>query len=273
VMIANGLIMRDLLSKFGTRLRMHAWLGLTLVASMLNLVSPVKGGAALRAVYLKKAHAVPYGVFAGVLGATLLGSMAASGALAAVALVLLGVPGGRTGWVMLGASSVLAGSLWLVLRLEPVLRRNAPQRWHRMIRMADAWRSVSTDTRLVLRVLGWCIAATVMHGVAFIFAFSLAGFEGNWLIPLAASAFARIGALIALTPAGLGIYEAFGTLSARLVGAEMGPAVIGVLMVRLASSFITVVGGAAFLPVIALRAGSDAAAGSRDRIHRENRID
>jgi uncharacterized membrane protein YbhN (UPF0104 family) len=261
VMVANGLVLRDLLAKLDAHLRMGAWLGLTLVASMLNLVSPMKGGAALRAVYLKKVHGVSYGAFAGILGIAFVGGIAASGGLAAVSLLCLGMPGGRAGQVMLAASVLLAASLWIVLRLEPAVRHYATRRWAGLVRFANTWRAVSSDRALAMRIAAWCFFGALFHGFAFVLAFRLSGFEGHWLVPMASSAFARIGALVALTPAGLGIYEAFGAVSARLVGADPGPAVVAVLLVRLVSSLITIAGGAAFLPVI----GAHAAHGASPR--------
>jgi uncharacterized membrane protein YbhN (UPF0104 family) len=89
-----------------------------------------------------------------------------------------------------------------------------------------------------------------MHAFAFVMAFRIAGVDAHWLVPVASSAFARIGALIAITPAGLGIFEAFGAISASIVGADAAAALLGVIIVRLLSTICSIAGSAAFLPLL-----------------------
>lgn len=258
VMVTNGLILRDLTAQFGARLNMRTWLGITLVASMLNLVSPIKGGAAVRAAYLKRLHGVTYSAFASVLGSSLVCSIAVSAALAAVALVALGVPGGRYGWIALASSVALFIVLVALLRFVPRAPNPTNALAGRLAQIAQGWRTVSSDRRLVTGVICWSVAGALLHALAFVLAFRLAGFNGSWLVPVASSAFARIGALIAITPAGLGIFEAFGAVSAQIVGAEPGPAVLAVLIVRVVATAVTVVGGA-FFSLLLVRGGMNGA--------------
>lgn len=246
VMVTNGLILRDLTAQFGARLSMRTWLGITLISSMLNLVSPIKGGAAIRAAYLKRIHGVPYSAFASVLGGTLVCSIAVSAALAAVALVSLGVPGGRYGWIALASSVTVFIVLVAFMRFVPPAPKPTGTLPGKLTQIAHGWRTISNDGPLVAKVVGWSTVGALLHALAFVLAFQLAGFSGSWLVPVTSSAFARIGALISITPAGLGIFEAFGAVSAQIVGAEPGPAVLGVLIVRVVATAVTVVGGAAF---------------------------
>jgi uncharacterized membrane protein YbhN (UPF0104 family) len=264
VMLTNGLVLRDLIGKFGVPLELKAWLGVTLVASMLNLVSPVKGGAAVRALYFKKVHGVAYSSFASVLGASLFCSLAVSAGLATAALLALGVPGGRFGWTALGASALLMASLTLLMSLPAWSGGKSAWLRSRLVSLVRPWNAISADRALVARLLGWSVVGTAFHAIAFVAAFQLAGFAGHWLVPATSSAFARIGALIAITPAGLGIYEAFGAVSAQVIGAQAGPAVLSVLIVRIASTAISLVGGLAFMPMLARATLPDArAAASR----------
>jgi len=268
VMVTNGIILRDLSARFGARLAMREWLGITLVASMLNLVSPVRGGAAVRAVYLKRAHGLTYTRYASLLGSTFVGSIAASGALAAVSIVALGIPGGRFGWIALAISLALAFGPTAVLRFSPTVPGVSKGIVGRLARLAEGWRLVGSDHALVRRIVAWSIVGAVMHAIAFIAAFSLAGSNASWLVPVTASAFARIGALISITPAGLGIFEAFGIVSARIAGSDPGPAVVAVLTVRVFATAISVTGGIAFAQSM-LRNGGDGPFGGNSSAHRE----
>jgi uncharacterized membrane protein YbhN (UPF0104 family) len=255
VMVMNGLVLRDLTARFGTPMVLREWLGITIVGSMLNLVSPVRGGAAVRAIYLKRAHGLAYTRFAGVLGASFVCSIATSGALAATALLVLGIPGGGAGWIALVTSTVLTiGPIVALLGAPPFPKARAGF-VHRLGQVLDGWRVVGRDRGLVVRILAWSALGALFHASAFVGAFRLAGFEGDSLVSVASSAFARIGALVALTPAGLGIFEAFGVVSAQILGGPAGPAIVGVLIVRVCATAVSVLGGIAFAPSILRDAG------------------
>lgn len=255
VMVINGLVLRDLVAHFGVRLHTRAWLGLTLVGSLLNMVSPVRGGAALRAMYLKRVHGVPLSEVATVLVGSTVCSLAVSAALGAIAIAALGVPGGAYGMIALLSSFLLAATLSVLLWASPPRSAGANPILARFTRVAAGWRSLGERRGLLLRLYVWSGLGAILHAIAFLFAFRLASFEGAWLVPVASSAFARIGTLLAITPAGLGIFEAFGVVSARIVGAETGAALLGVLAVRVVGTVVTVAGGLIMLPVL-LRDGS-----------------
>lgn len=255
VMLINGLILRDLVAHFGVRLHTRAWLGLTLVGSLLNMVSPVRGGAALRAMYLKRVHGVPLSEVTTVLVGSTVCGLAVSAALGAIAIAALGVPGGAYGTIALLSSFLVAAILSVLLWASPPSLAGASPILARLTRVAAGWRSLGERRGLLLRLYVWSGLAAVLHAAAFLLAFRLASFEGAWLVPVASSAFARIGTLLAITPAGLGIFEAFGVVSARIVGAETGAALLGVLAVRVLGTAVTVAGGLVMLPML-LRDGS-----------------
>lgn len=248
--VTNGVILRDLVAHFGVRLTVRVWLGITLVSTMLNLVSPIAGAGAMRAVYLNRTHAVPLTTFASMMAASTAFSLAASATLAAASLVALGVPGGRYGVVALAASVAVVIGVALALALAPATGPTRKGLVAKIALVADGWRSISRDRRLLAKLAVRNISNAVLHAVAFVLAFRMAGFDGDWLVPVTSSAFARIGALIAITPAGLGIFEAFGAVSAGIVGASPAAALLGVLIVRVFGVLLAIAGGAAFSPFV-----------------------
>lgn len=249
VNLVNGLVLRDLVAHFGVRLRLRAWLSLTLVGSLVNLVSPVRGGAALRAVYLKRVYGVALGEVATVLVGSTVCSLAVTAALGAATIAVLGVPGGAYGWTVLLASAVLAALLAASLRIG-LPPGSALSRVPRIRRASEAWRSIGRQPALLRRLLAWNILTASLHALAFYLAFSLAGFADDWRVPVTSSAFARMGTIIALTPAGLGVFEAFGVLSASLAGANAAGALAGVLIVRVVGAAVTIVAGLCTLPLL-----------------------
>ena len=59
-LINNGLILKYFLIPFGIKLKFKEWFGLAVITSMGNYLTPFRGGAVARAVYLKKIHQFSY---------------------------------------------------------------------------------------------------------------------------------------------------------------------------------------------------------------------
>lgn len=252
VMLGNGLVLRELVAHFGVKLDAKTWVGITFVASMLNFVSPISGAGAMRGLYLKRMHGLPFVSFGAIIATSGVFSLTSNAALAVVSLLALGIPAGDQGKVALAVSCGLL-LLPLFLTLLPRakgLSDDDKSFKARVLRVARSWRGVGQDRRLLLRVAVINAVAVVAHGVAFIVAFDIAGFEGSIWVPLTSSAFARTAAVVAITPAGLGVYEAFGAVSAQMIGVDASAAVLGVLIVRVLSTVVSIGGGLCFSPLL-----------------------
>lgn len=248
--VLNGLVTRDLVRLFGVDLRAREWLTLTFVGSLLNTVTPVRGGAGLRAVYLKQVHALPYAEFASTTAAMVGFQVAVNAGLAGVCLGVLGVPGGASGGLVLMTCLSLVVGFAAVLWLAP---RGSDERAGMLgaaLRAARAWRLISRSPRLLVAVSTWTLANGLLHAAAFVLAFRAAGFEGSVLVGTTAGALAKVGSTVAITPAGLGIFEAFGVVSAQIVGADLAASVVAVLLVRVLSTLLAIVGGLVCWPFL-----------------------
>lgn len=244
-MVMNGLVTHDVVACFGINLRVREWMGITLVTSMLNLVTPGRGGTALRGLYLKRAHGLPYAQFAGTLGATLAFTLWANAGLGAIALLLIGIPGGASGQVALATciGIVIAVAMVLLLARDRSGRQNdASPGW--LARVIRGWQRIAADRVLLSRLALWSVINALAHAGAFAIAFSSAGGSGSHLAAVASSAFSKIGAVIAVTPAALGIFEAFAVVSARIVGEGLAASLLAVMLIRIVSVSLSVVGGA-----------------------------
>jgi len=244
-MVLNGLVTRDVVACFGIRLRIREWMGVTFVTSMLNLVTPARGGAAARAVYLKHAHGLKYAEFAGTIAATVGFTVAANASLGALALALLGIPGGVSGWVAVTACVVVVVSLIGAVVFAPYLDRVSTGTPASVLaRTIRGWQTISADRTLLSRLALWTLLNAIAHAIAFSIAFSIAGGSGSYLAAVTSSAFAKMGAIIAITPAALGVFEAFAVVSAQIVGEELAASLLAVLLIRIVSVVLSVGGGA-----------------------------
>lgn len=247
----NGLVTRELVRCFRIDLRMREWFGITVMSSLVNLGVPGRAGVFARGVYLKQRHQLAYADFAGTLAATVAFNAAANGLLGAIGLIALGVPGGFSGWLALFICVSLVLGTVASLALGSHLRIEGEGSIANLLSpLSRGWRIISTNGKLHLRLLVWTFTNAVIHAFTFVLAFRATGADVSPWVAVTSSAFAKVGGLVAVTPAALGIFEAFGVVSAQVAGADLPASLLAVLLVRVLSILVTVVAAAVMWPLL-----------------------
>jgi uncharacterized protein (TIRG00374 family) len=227
-----GVFTKVIVRSFGIDLRFLEWFGLSAVSAMGNYLTPFRGGAAIRAVYLKSRYDLSYPLFMStltILYILTLSTSAAFGLLASLGLYLLS-----------GLFRGILASLFLLLLLSPALvllltkvmpvpgtpwreRNNARARHDRGIvawilrgmdqlieilrRIVTGWQVISSDSRTLASLFG---ASMFNAGVTlFMIHFSFAAFGAQlpFLESLVLSNVFMLSSMIPITPSGLGVAE------------------------------------------------------------------
>lgn len=246
--LLNGMVMRDLVAHFGPRLRFVEWTGLNFIATALNVLTPLRGGAAIRAVYLKKRHDLDYASFATTFGVGLLFFVAANGSLGAIGLLALGVPGGASGQLALTFCLAIVAATAVAVVWTPTPAASDHKVLRPLLRIIRGWRTVADDQTLVTKLAAYTSLNALLHAYAFVLAFASTGFTGTPWVPVVSSASAKIGIAMSITPAGLGLTEAFGVVSAQIVGAGLSSSLLAILVVRAISILVSFAFALLFLP-------------------------
>jgi uncharacterized membrane protein YbhN (UPF0104 family) len=255
VMASNGLFTRELVFHFGVKLSVAEWLGITFVTSLLNLTLPFRGGAAARAVYLKRVHDLGYARFLSTLAVTVAFSFFINALIAAACLAYLLWSGQPSSFLALAFCLLMAMGVVLGLIITPRLPMN-----NKIVaicnKVLDGWDSIAKNKRLVVVLMLISLSNSLGHLLMFMIAFNVSGWQGSSLVPIVSSAFAKIGSFINITPGGLGIFEAFGVVSSRLVGGDIATSLLAVLSIRVITICLALVLGGAFLPFLWARVRS-----------------
>ncbi len=204
---------------FGTRLGATEALLLGLLTRFGNLLLPLRGGAVVRGVYLKRTHGLAYADFLAGLSAMLLTTLAASLLCGLGGLAWIGI---ATGEMFPRVTLVLAGALAAV-SLTAILRpRIGPSdgggmRGH-IQRLLDSYHLVSRHRPSLLGLLA--ISGLQVLTMAGIFAILLAAMgkpAGLGMLVVVVS-LANISTVIPLTPGNVGVYEGVLGLLGPLAG-------------------------------------------------------
>ena len=225
-LVVNGLFVKIVTGSFGIDLDFSEHFSISVLTSFGNLFLPMKGGAGIRAVYLKTRHGLDYSYFLSGLGANYLivFSVCSVAALACLALLYF-----SAGTFNLAATlvflSVAALSLWAIAFPAPWFSW-LPTGWlrERAELVMSGWRIIRKDKKAVTRLYGLGALNLLTGFVAAWLEFSAFGMKdghGNGIGFVQAAIFFSIGSMsviISVTPSALGIRETLLMFCSRFLG-------------------------------------------------------
>lgn len=229
---ANALVYLLVFGKLGARVSFGESFSLITLSIAANLFLPLRGGAGLRAVYLKRVHKLRYSRFAAslIIFYVLSAIVASLGAL--LAALWLATVEGRPGLapiVIVAVVCLLGGAATLYL---PRLKWQGSWFADALAGISDGWHTLRASPGLLARLL----PATALQTIGLLL--SLWGAAAAIGIRLSAVEILLVGTLgvlstlISLTPGSLGIYEATVGLAATTVGMGATEGVVAALVSR-----------------------------------------
>lgn len=213
----NGYVMKLLLLNFNVNLKFKEWFGLSVINTLVNYITPLRGGMLSNAIYLKKAHKFSYSDFLVQLSATyVIGFWINS----LVGLISVGLISYMDGTFHLPIFLVFLGaflSLTLVILLKPQIKETKSPFINRFITVINSWSKISGDKNLILKI-GLLIVLNLflIVGINWL-EFAILGFNIEIYKLVLLSIFSSFSLLLSITPGSLGIKEIFSVYSGSLV--------------------------------------------------------
>jgi uncharacterized membrane protein YbhN (UPF0104 family) len=229
--LTSGEILRLGFLLHGVRLSFKENLSLTLASSALNYLIPFKASLGARALYLKKRHFLS---FADYLSQALLISLitlvvASFFALAGIVVIGLSVPMGKPLIAVFSYFLItfLGGSLFLLWGKVPF---PLPKR---LSFVKESWEIMRTKRRLLIRIILFTLLYFLFWTLSNWLALSSLGLKlGLWGALFYAGGQIH-SFLINVTPAGLGVMEAYGVFAGGVLGFSPAEALLGQGVLRL----------------------------------------
>jgi uncharacterized membrane protein YbhN (UPF0104 family) len=206
---------------------------LALVTRLGNYITPTRGGAVARAVYLKKSYDLSYIAFVSQLGATYVITMLVASALGALALLVIRFRGGVFSWpIFLFFAGVSFAQLFIVL-YSPKLRKTRSKLLNRFVGVVNSWHTIRRNRGLVRRI---SLIAAVQCGITsavFFCVYRSFGFQLSAPHAVFLMATASMTIVVRFTPAGLGIHEMIVVFVANVIGIGAAETLTAALLIRL----------------------------------------
>lgn len=235
-LILNGLVLKIFVKRFDVNLHWMEWLGLAIVTTLGNYITPFSGGMVARATYLKVKHNLAFTKFASLLAASYLITFAVAALLGLGCLFWLNDWHKSTYFLAMFFAGIFLG---VVIAVSfPV--QKIPKWSGRIMRLIttviEGWHELRTDLILLLQLFLITTTSMLLNGAAFWLAYQALNFT-TVSIPAAVlvSLSAVYSVILTITPGNLGIREALVSLTSELISIGVGEGLLVALLIRLAT--------------------------------------
>lgn len=241
-----------LVRRFGYQVNMKDSILLQYINSFLNKILPtIGGGAAFRAVFLKRKYGFPYSQFVSTLGGFYLISFIATSLIGLACMLFFYLRLGTTNWIVLAAFLALLLPCLFIIFFSP----NIPDRENLIIRaihnVITGWNLLKKDLRFILLYTILIVIQLMLSAWQMLIAFQAIGINTYYVQTLFLSSLGIILAFLNFTPDGIGIREAVYVFTSKLVAIPQASVVLGSLVLRAISIFTSlVIGGIGYLVLL-----------------------
>lgn len=231
-LLLNGILLHVLLQPFGVKLTPKEWFGLSLVTNFYNLITPFRGGAVVRAVYLKKKYDFPYVHFFATLGATYIIVLLVGSTTGMISMLSIWILYDFFNLFIFLIFAAISLSLFLVVTFSPRLPERKNKWLNKIVQVINGWHMIRDKKKIIwttgiisfLQIIDWSIFTII--------AFYVFGIKLGFLEAVFLSSVNSFAILISITPGNLGVADAINVFSAALLQIRVPEAVAAVVLKR-----------------------------------------
>jgi uncharacterized protein (TIRG00374 family) len=242
--LLGGLLNQSLINRFDPRVTFLDCFFLQYVNNFLNKILPtIGGGAAFRAIYLKRKYQFSYSQFVSTIGGLYVISFLSVALVGIACLLAIYVRYKQFNLVILIAfTALLLPCLFVVLFSPQVPSSN--NRFLRILKsIVDGWNIIKQDPKFILIYIGFSIALLLISAFQTFISYQALGVQTNFTSVLFLATLGIILAFLNFTPDGIGVKEGLYIFSAGLVQMPGDILVLGSLVLRGVSFFTTLIMG------------------------------
>jgi uncharacterized protein (TIRG00374 family) len=225
----NGLFLKVISKPFNIELKEH--FALSVAASFFNLITPMKGGAGIRAIYMKKKYKLNYSDFiASLFGNYIIIFLSAS--LTALIILLIIYIQNKTfnPLVFLIFSTILFGTIFLIKTKFKFKKENFIS--SKINKILEGWKIISKNKIIILKLIILSLGNIIIQTLIIKTTFQSIGVEIDLIKSFFLSVMGTLAIFISITPGSLGITESIYFISATILGISPGLSLIVALIIR-----------------------------------------
>lgn len=246
----GSLLNYSMIRRLNTRVTLLDCFYLQYANNLFNKILPtIGGGAAFRAIFLKKKYAFSYTQFASTITGLYVISFSTTAFLGLACLIYIYWRWGIFNlWIFLAFLGILSGAL-LVIVFSPTIPESKNRFLQTLQRVVASWNAIKQDPKAVVAYAFFSIVLLLLSTAMTWISYQSIGIQPEPVRMLYLSTLGIIMAFLNFTPDGVGVKEAIYVFSKDLVQIPEGTLVLGSMVLRGVSFITTLVfgGGSYFL--------------------------
>lgn len=213
-----SIITKNLLKPLGVYLKSKEAFALSIVTGFYNLITPFRGGAVTRAIYLKKKHNFTYTDFLASLAGMYLITFLIASLVGLITTILIYLKTETFSWILFLIFSGIFFPIFFIVTLSPKLKSVKSNFPNKFIKVINGWHLIKNNRKVILTITIISFSQLMLGAFMLYLQFKVFGIEIEFIKCLFLVSISSLAILIAITPAGLGISEAVTVFSALTIG-------------------------------------------------------
>lgn len=218
IMLFNGLLTKLFVSLFGTKLTPKEWFGLAAITAMGNYLVPFRGGAASKALYLKKKHNFPYTTFLATFSAYYLLVFSVGSVLGLLTLTLLHLTHQLTDWRLFLFFLIVGLAIWGALRFSDYIPQGDSRFFKRWRNLNQGWQHIKGNKAFLVKIVSIIFLLYMAGSLQFYYVYRAISHEIPYLAALFIAILTSFSLFISITPGNLGVQESVIAIISKLLG-------------------------------------------------------
>jgi uncharacterized protein (TIRG00374 family) len=225
---SNGIILKTLMEPFKIKLKSNEAFGLAIITNFYNLITPFRGGAAARAVYLKRKHDFPYVYFLATLSAIYLLIFLVSSITGILSMLTLQ----EKSTTILLVLSIFTIFLLSIIIFSPKIKESNNKWLSRFIKVINGWHLIKNNKKIITITILISLIQVFLTALNNLIAYQIFGIQITLAKALFIASIANLSIIIAITPGNLGIGDAINVFTANIIGIPLTEAIAVTILLR-----------------------------------------
>jgi uncharacterized protein (TIRG00374 family) len=230
-----GIVNNELQKAFSIRMSMSESFALSIVTGFYNMITPFRGGMAVRALYLKRKYNFTYVNFMASLSAVYVLTFLVASFLGIISTLCIYFEKGIFSWIVFVVFDAVFLLMLGMVCLSPKIN-NKDNKWlNKLVDVINGWHLIRNNKRLIIVTCLITAFQVFLGALMFLLQFRVFGIKVSFASAVFLSAISNLSILIGITPGNLGVQEAVTVFSAATIGISATQSLSAALLGRAVS--------------------------------------
>src|SRR3989344_7482357 len=246
VIALNGYIFFVLMKFFNIHLNLKEWFGLSVLTRFYNFITPFRGGAVIRSLYLKKRYNFSYLSFLSTLFAIYIILFLIGSFVGLLCMLFIKYYSGFFNILIFVILLCVFLFFLLIILISPKISTSKNKWLNYFIEILNGWHLIKNNKKVLFSLIVVALLQLFFNSLTLLFSYKVFGIDINMLDVLFIASINYVILPLSLTPGNLGVADAVHVFSASIVGVGISEAVLATLFRRILELVVVFILGPIF---------------------------